>query len=86
MDYKLLLAGEWIETGEWDEVLSPYDESVVARVAMGDESHIDKAVRAAHQVFIEGGLPQYERAEILDRAAGIARDRQEDLALSLIHI
>ncbi len=83
MDYKLLLAGEWIETGEWDEVLSPYDESVVARVAMGDESHIDKAVRAAHQVFIEGGLPQYERAEILDRAAGIARDRQEDLAQTI---
>lgn len=83
MDYKLLLAGEWIETGEWDEVLSPYDESVVARVAMGDESHIDKAVKAAHQVFIEGGLPQYERAEILDRAAGIARDRQEDLAQTI---
>ena len=83
MDYKLLLAGEWIETGEWDEVLSPYDESVVARVAMGDESHIDKAVRAAHQVFIEGGLPQYERAEILDRAAGIAREKQEDLAQTI---
>ena len=83
MDYKLLLAGEWIETGEWDEVLSPYDESVVARVAMGDESHIDKAVRAAHQVFIEGGLPQYERAEILDRAAGIAPDTQEDQAQTI---
>ena len=83
MDYKLLLAGEWIETGEWDEVLSPYDESVIARVAMGNEDHIDKAVVAAHQVFAEGGLPQYERAEILDRAAGLVRERQEDLAQAI---
>ena len=83
MDYKLLLAGEWIETGEWDEVRSPYDESVVARVAMGDESHIDKAVKAAHQVFLEGGLPQYERAEILDRAAHLVREKNEDLAQAI---
>ena len=33
MDLKLLLGGKWVETGEWDEVLSPYDQSPVARVA-----------------------------------------------------
>ena len=31
---KLLLDGEWIETGEWLEVRSPYDGSVVGRVAL----------------------------------------------------
>ncbi len=80
MDHKLLLAGEWIETGAWDEVRSPYDNSLIARVAQGDEALVDRAVRAAHQVFSEGGLPQYKRAEILDRAAALAAERQDDLA------
>ncbi|MGK2955381.1 MAG: aldehyde dehydrogenase family protein [Solirubrobacterales bacterium] len=80
MDHKLLLAGEWIETGEWAEVPSPYDESLVGRVAQGDAELVDRAIRSAHQVFSEGGLPQFERAAILDRAADIVRDRRDDLA------
>ncbi len=80
MDYKLLLGGEWIETGDWGEVLSPYDQSPVARVAQGDEETVNRAVEIAHQVFSEGGLPQYRRAEILDRAADIVRERRDELA------
>ncbi|MEX0621235.1 MAG: aldehyde dehydrogenase family protein [Solirubrobacterales bacterium] len=80
MDYKLLLAGEWVETGDWAEVLSPYDESLVGRVAQGDAETVDRAVKAAHQVFSEGGMPQYRRAEILDRAADIVREKRDELA------
>ena len=83
MDYKLLLAGEWIETGDWDEVLSPWDESLVARVAQGDEQTVDSAVRAAHRVFREEPIPQYRRAEILERAAELIQERQEDLAQTI---
>ncbi len=83
MDHKLLLAGKWVETGDWDEVLSPWDESPVARVAQGDESTVDEAVKAAHKVFSEAPIPQYERAEILDRAAHLIRERQEDLARTI---
>ena len=83
MDHKLLLAGEWIETGDWDEVLSPWDQSPVARVAQGDEATVDQAVRAAHAVFSEAPIPQYERAEILDRAAHLIKERQEDLARTI---
>ena len=80
MDYKLLLAGEWIETGEWSEVLSPYDESVVGRVAQGDEQTVGRAVDAAQQAFEAGNFPQFARAEILDRAADLVRERRDDLA------
>jgi acyl-CoA reductase-like NAD-dependent aldehyde dehydrogenase len=48
VDHKLLLAGEWIETGEWGEVKSPYDGSLVGRVALGDETTVERAVAAAH--------------------------------------
>jgi acyl-CoA reductase-like NAD-dependent aldehyde dehydrogenase len=80
VDYKLLLAGEWIETGEWSEVLSPYDESVVGRVAQGDEQTVGRAVDAAQQAFEAGNFPQFARAEILDRAADLVRERRDDLA------
>src|ERR1700746_156861 len=36
VDHELLAAGEWSETGEWGEVESPYDGTVVGRVALGD--------------------------------------------------
>ncbi|MGK2932241.1 MAG: aldehyde dehydrogenase family protein, partial [Solirubrobacterales bacterium] len=83
MDHKLLLAGGWIETGEWADVPSPYDESLVGRVAQGDSELVGRAVEAAHQVFSEGGLPQFERAAILDRAADLVRERRDDLAKTI---
>ena len=80
MDYKLLLAGEWVETGEWADVLNPYDESLVGRVAQGDEQTVDRAVDAAQAAFEKADFPQYARAEVLDRAADLVRERLDDLA------
>jgi acyl-CoA reductase-like NAD-dependent aldehyde dehydrogenase len=80
VDHKLLAAGEWMETGDWDEVKSPYDGSVVGRVAQGDAALVDRAVRAAHDAFQHADFPQHKRAEVLDRAAHLAKERVEDLA------
>ena len=80
MDLKLLVGGQWIETGEWDEVLSPYDQSLVARVAQGDASTVEAAAEAAHAAFRKADFPQYARAEVLDRAAELVRERRDDLA------
>jgi acyl-CoA reductase-like NAD-dependent aldehyde dehydrogenase len=82
VDHKLLAAGEWAETGEWDDVLSPYDGTAVGRVPRGDAALVDRAVRAARDAF-ERGFPQHERATVLDRAAELARERLEDLALTI---
>ncbi|HVQ58840.1 MAG TPA: aldehyde dehydrogenase family protein [Solirubrobacterales bacterium] len=82
-DHKLLAAGEWIETGAWDEVPSPYDQSVVGRVAQGDEALVNRAVEAAHEAFSSADFPQYKRAAVLDRAAELAGERVEDLALTI---
>ena len=46
VDHKLLAAGEWIETGEWGEVRSPYDGTPVGRVAQGDAALVDRAARS----------------------------------------
>ena len=83
VDHKLLAAGEWIETGEWGEVKSPYDGTVVGRVAKGDAALVDRAAKAAQEAFESADFPQHERAAMLDRAAHLVGERTEDLALTI---
>ncbi len=82
-DHKLLAAGEWRATGEWDEVRSPYDGAVVGRVAKGDAALVDAAAEAAQEAFESADFPQHERAAVLDRAAELVGERVEDLALTI---
>jgi acyl-CoA reductase-like NAD-dependent aldehyde dehydrogenase len=82
-DHKLLVNGEQVETGEWDEVASPYDGTVVGRVPVGDVALVDRAVRAAHEAFEAGEFPRPERAAALHRAAEIVSERVDDLALTI---
>jgi acyl-CoA reductase-like NAD-dependent aldehyde dehydrogenase len=82
-DHKLLAGGEWIETGEWAEVKSPYDGSPVGRVAQGDATLVDRAAAAAQEAFESADFPQHERAAVLDRAAEIVGERTEELALAI---
>src|SRR5688572_7689330 len=83
VDHKLLAAGEWKDTGEWSEVASPYDGTVVGRVAQADRALAGSAVEAAHDAFENADFPQHERAAVLDRAAHIASERLEELALGI---
>ena len=83
VDHKLLAAGEWVETGEWVEVRSPYDGTAVGRVAQGDAATVDSAVLAAQAAFESADFPQHARAAVLDRAAELVGERIEDLALTI---
>ncbi|HXS34048.1 MAG TPA: aldehyde dehydrogenase family protein [Solirubrobacterales bacterium] len=83
VDHKLLAAGEWIETGEWGEVRSPYDGTTVGRVAEGDAALVDRAAKAAQEAFESAAFPQHDRAAVLDRAAHLVGERTEELALTI---
>jgi acyl-CoA reductase-like NAD-dependent aldehyde dehydrogenase len=83
IDHKLLAAGEWLETGDWAEVLSPYDESVIGRVAQGDADLVDRAAVAARSAFETADFPEHARAAVLDRAAELIGERVEELALTI---
>jgi acyl-CoA reductase-like NAD-dependent aldehyde dehydrogenase len=76
-DRKLFVAGDWIETGDWIEVRSPYSGEVVGRVAKGGAAETKRAVDAAEQA-LHNPLPAHKRAEILVKVvAGIARRHDE---------
>jgi acyl-CoA reductase-like NAD-dependent aldehyde dehydrogenase len=80
--HKLLLDGEWIETGESVEVRSPYSGDVVGRIAKAGADEARRAVDAAARAF-ESPLPAHERAAILDRVANLLRERHEDMAQTI---
>jgi len=79
---KLLIDGEWIETGDWLEVRSPYSGDVVGRVAKGGAAEARRAVDAAARA-LESPLPSHKRAEILVRVAGLIGRRHEELARTI---
>jgi acyl-CoA reductase-like NAD-dependent aldehyde dehydrogenase len=76
---KLLLGGEWVETGDWSEVRSPYSGEVIGRVATAGAAEARRAVDAAEAAMREP-LPAHKRAEILVRVAGSLGRRHEEVA------
>ena len=48
---KLFVGGEWIETGDWLEVRSPYSGDVVGRVAKAGAKKTRRAIDAAEQAM-----------------------------------
>ncbi|HEX6490065.1 MAG TPA: aldehyde dehydrogenase family protein [Gaiellaceae bacterium] len=76
---KLLVGGEWIETGEWVEVRSPYSGETVGRVAKAGVKEARLAVDAAERAM-QRPLPAHKRAEILVRVAAYLGRRHEEVA------
>jgi acyl-CoA reductase-like NAD-dependent aldehyde dehydrogenase len=79
---RLLIDGDWIETGDWLDVRSPYDDSLVGRVAKGGSTEARRAVDAAARAMATP-LAAHERAEILDRAAHLIAERSEEIARTI---
>ena len=66
---RLFVGGEWLETGDWIEIRSPYSGGTVARVAKAGAAETRRAIDAAERAMQEP-LPAHKRAEILVRVAG----------------
>ena len=82
IDRKLLIGGEWIETGDWIDVRSPYSGEIVGRVASGGAEETRRALDAAARAMAEP-LPAHKRAEILVRVAGYLGRRHEEVAQTI---
>jgi acyl-CoA reductase-like NAD-dependent aldehyde dehydrogenase len=79
---KLLIGGEWVETGDWLEIRSPYSCEVVGRVAKAGAAETRRAVDAAERAMREP-LPAHKRAEILVRVAGYLGRRHDEVARTI---
>ncbi len=83
-EHKFLVAGEWRDSKEPLEVISPYDGGLVGITYRPTEGDIEDAtVAAAAAVKETGSLPTYRRSEILRNIGdGIAR-RSEEFARTI---
>jgi acyl-CoA reductase-like NAD-dependent aldehyde dehydrogenase len=79
---KLLVGGEWYETGNTIDVTSPYDGSVVGRVAFGGGDDARRAIDAA-EAAMRSPLPAHRRAAILDRVAQLLGERRDEFARTI---
>jgi acyl-CoA reductase-like NAD-dependent aldehyde dehydrogenase len=82
---KLCIGGEWTDaaSGATFETRDPGSGKVLARVAAGDQTDIDRAVAAAQAAFRESGwatLPANDRAVVLHRLADLIDQHRETLA------
>jgi len=82
VERKLLIGGEWVETGEWIEVKSPYDGALVGRVPKAGAGETRQALDAAESAMREP-LPAHERAAILDRVAALLAEHADDAARTI---
>jgi 5-carboxymethyl-2-hydroxymuconic-semialdehyde dehydrogenase len=77
-----LIDGQDVAGEDWFGTRSPVDESLIARVALGDAATIDRAAKAAKAAFPAwAAVPGDRRKAILHRIADGIEARAEEIAL-----
>ncbi len=76
---KVFVGGEWVETGEWVDVRSPYSGDVVGRVAKAGAGETRRAIDAAERAM-QDPLPAHKRAEILVKVVSQLGRRHDEVA------
>ena len=82
--YQMLIDGEWVgasDGGTFDSS-NPATGKIWSRVPEATEADVDRAVRAAHEAFLNGPwskMTPTERGRHLRRLAELLADRSEDL-------
>lgn len=75
-NWKMYLGGEWVDRKDKIEVVNPFDDSVVGKVASASPEDYTQAIDIAEKTFaVTRELPSYKRAEAcLAVAKGIEKD------------
>lgn len=80
---KLLIGGKWQKSDatEYGDVFNPSTGEVIAKVPMGGDSDVDRAVKAAHKAFLEWReVPAVERARLMFRFKNLLEENFEEIA------
>ena len=76
-----LVAGEAVNEGEFIEVRSPHDGSVVGRVIRPTREHVERSIAAAAAAFeVTRKMPSCERQAVLRRVTQAVSERREEFA------
>ncbi len=85
IEKKALIGGEWVDTGQWIDVVYPYTGEVIGRASLCGEEHVATAIERAKEGYREiSSLTAYQRYSILMRASSILERRAEEFARTLV--
>ncbi|EHQ36042.1 aldehyde dehydrogenase family protein [Methanoplanus limicola] len=83
--YKMIIGGEFKESGETIDVIYPYTGEVFSKVCLAGCAEAEEAIILAKESFKETvHLPAYRRKEILERLAELVRDNAGRFAEILV--
>jgi acyl-CoA reductase-like NAD-dependent aldehyde dehydrogenase len=78
------IGGKSVQTSDTYEVLSPYDDALVAVIHRAGPTEIEAAIAGAVRAFeTTRRLPSWQRAEILERISAAIVEQRDDLALTI---
>jgi acyl-CoA reductase-like NAD-dependent aldehyde dehydrogenase len=82
----LIIQGRQRDTGIYEDVLNPYDGSLVGRVSVGRAEDMDDAIAGAADAFrMTRSMATHQRASILERTSGLLAEQAESLARLMVH-
>lgn len=83
--YELYIDGKFVapDSGKYFQTINPATEKVIAEVAYGSESDVDKAVKAARKAYdtVWSKLSARERGKYIYRIARMMQERARELAV-----
>ncbi|HEY8357058.1 MAG TPA: aldehyde dehydrogenase family protein [Ramlibacter sp.] len=82
-DCRLLVAGEWMTTGDTLDVLDKFRLEPCWRLHRATRDHVRNAVARADAAFREGAPGANERGAILDRAAALIEQRADEIVATM---
>jgi acyl-CoA reductase-like NAD-dependent aldehyde dehydrogenase len=84
VEYKLFIDGQWVGGEEYLEVQNKYTLETIGVLPKARREQVEAAIAAAERAApIMADMPPYRRSEILGRAAGLIRERREELARTI---
>jgi acyl-CoA reductase-like NAD-dependent aldehyde dehydrogenase len=79
--FPMMIGNEWVRTPQVRTICLPYDGTPVAEVYDADATLVDRAVAAAEKgATAMASLPQYDRAELLERMRNLLERDAEEFA------
>ena len=76
-----LVAGEWLNEGNWQDRVGPYTGEVVSKALQADSPQVERAIRYATEAAVAiRRMTPARRADILERASQLADERRDEIA------
>jgi len=85
-EQKFYIDGQWVEphSKQTLAVVNPATEAVIATIAIGDETDVDRAVAAARRAFVTFSQTTVEeRAALLEKIIAVYKARMPDIAAAV---